>query len=721
MAANTTLSLSFPSTDIALLTLDDPESSANVLSRHVLEAFEKHLDELDKRKDLAGLVITSAKPGMFIAGADLKEFVTWLDVPKVEVCGYSRQGQQLFGRLATAKYVTVAAIDGMCVGGGAELAMWCDRRVFSNSEKTAYGFPEVKLGLFPGWGGTARTPRMVGLSNAVELVTSGENIDARAAAALGLANDVVAIGGDRDLLVAAAIRMIRMEQKSGDFRRDRELWARPIQISDTELGFLGATASAYIQQQTKGHYPAPLAALEVMLGAAGGDLDTACQLEAEEFAKLFGSPINRALLNVFFLTDRNKKDPGVAKGVEPHKISSAGVVGAGVMGQGIAAANVKRGIPVAILDSSPEALARGVQGVLSEVAYNKQIKGPDVKRAVELAPLVNGTLSDVELCHSDLIVEAIVENRDAKQLLFARLEPLMRDDAILASNTSTIPITQLAEGLEHPDRFCGLHFFNPVRQMPLVEVIRGKKTNDATIATAVAYAKSLGKSPIVMNDGPGFLVNRLLLPYMNEAALMLCEGASIAEIERAAKDFGMPMGPITLYDVVGLDVAFHAGRTMLEAFPDRVVPAEILQRLFDRGRFGQKVGRGFFDYGPARGGKPPRGTDSDEVAHLIDECRTGEERKFKPEEITDRLFLPMLLEATRVLEDGLVRDARDVDLALVFGIGFPPFRGGLFFWADQLGSKKILEKLKPYAPLGKRFEPTKLLTKVANSNSKFYD
>jgi 3-hydroxyacyl-CoA dehydrogenase/enoyl-CoA hydratase/3-hydroxybutyryl-CoA epimerase/3-hydroxyacyl-CoA dehydrogenase/enoyl-CoA hydratase/3-hydroxybutyryl-CoA epimerase/enoyl-CoA isomerase len=721
MAANTQLSLSFPEPDIALLTLDDPDSSANVLSRHVLESLARHLDELDKRTDVTGLVIASAQTGMFIAGADLKEFAASLDAPKSEVTSFARQGQQLFGRLSKSRYVTVAAIDGVCVGGGAELAMWCDRRIFTTGEKTAYGFPEVKLGLFPGWGGTSRTPRMVGLSNAVELVTSGENIDPRAAAAMGLASDVVTTGGDRDLLVAAAIRMIRLEQKSGDFRRDRERWSEPISISDTELGFLGATASAYIQQQTKGHYPAPLAALELMLGAAGVDLETACQMEAEDFAKLFGSPINRALLNVFFLTDRNKKDPGVAKGAEPHKIATAGVVGAGVMGQGIAAANVKRGIPVAIMDSSREALARGVQGVLNEVAYNKQIKAPDVKRAVELAPLVNGTLSDVELCHSDLIVEAIVEKRDAKQQLFARLEPLLRDDAILASNTSTIPITQLADGLKHPDRFCGLHFFNPVRQMPLVEVIRGKKTSDATIATAVAYAKSLGKSPIVMNDGPGFLVNRLLLPYMNEAALMLCEGAAIAEIERAAKDFGMPMGPITLYDVVGIDVAVHAGRTMLEAFPDRVVPAEILQLLFDRGRLGQKVGRGFFDYGPAKGGKPPRGTDSEEVAHLLDECRTGDERKFKPGEITDRLFLPMLLEATRVLEDHLVANARDVDLALIFGIGFPPFKGGLFFWADQLGPQKILDKLKTYAALGTRFEPTKLLTQVAKSGGHFYD
>jgi 3-hydroxyacyl-CoA dehydrogenase/enoyl-CoA hydratase/3-hydroxybutyryl-CoA epimerase/3-hydroxyacyl-CoA dehydrogenase/enoyl-CoA hydratase/3-hydroxybutyryl-CoA epimerase/enoyl-CoA isomerase len=458
----TRLLLSFPEPDVALLTLDDPDSSANILSRHVLEALASQLDELDKRKGLAGLVIRSARPGMFIAGADLKEFVAWIDAPKQEVAQYCRLGQQLFGRLASSRYVTVAAIDGMCVGGGAELAVWCDRRILTLGEKTAYGFPEVKLGLFPGWGGTARTPRIVGLSNAIELVTSGDTIDARAAALMGLANDVVkgtpaapGSAGGPDALLDAAIRMIRAEQSSEQFLRDRQRWAAPITISETELGFLGATASAYIQQQTKGHYPAPLAALELMLGAAGVDLETACQMEAEEFAKLFGSPINRALLNVFFLQDRNKKTAG-ATGAPPAakaKITSAGVVGAGVMGQGIAAANVKRGIPVAIMDANQEALARGVKGVLNEVAYNKQMKGPDVERAVDMAPLINGTLSDIELCHSDIIIEAIIEDRQAKQHLFDRIEPLMRDEAILCSNTSTIPITQLAEGLEHPDRF----------------------------------------------------------------------------------------------------------------------------------------------------------------------------------------------------------------------------------------------------------------------------
>jgi 3-hydroxyacyl-CoA dehydrogenase/enoyl-CoA hydratase/3-hydroxybutyryl-CoA epimerase/3-hydroxyacyl-CoA dehydrogenase/enoyl-CoA hydratase/3-hydroxybutyryl-CoA epimerase/enoyl-CoA isomerase len=373
------------------------------------------------------------------------------------------------------------------------------------------------------------------------------------------------------------------------------------------------------------------------------------------------------------------------------------------------------------MDADQAALARGVQGVLNEVAYNKQLKAADVKRAVELAPLVNGTTSDAELCRAELVIEAIIERPDAKQQLFARIEPLLPNDAILCSNTSTIPITQLAAGLAHPERFCGLHFFNPVRQMPLVEVIRGEKTSDATIATAAAYARTLGKSPIVMNDGPGFLVNRLLLPYMNEAALLLSEGASIKDIERAAKNFGMPMGPFTLYDVVGIDVAVHAGRTMAAAFPDRVVAAPIVEKLFELGRKGQKAGGGFFDYAASKPGKPPKGIDSAEVAALVEQHRSGPPRKFSQEELTDRLFLPMLVEATRILEDKIVNDARDVDLGLILGIGFPPFRGGLFFWADTIGSAKIVEKLRQYEPLGKRYEPTAMLTKLAETNGRFYD
>lgn len=710
MASQSLLSLGFPQPDLAVITLDDPAKKVNILSHHVLEDLEKLLDEIDARGTVEGLVFHSPKQDNFIAGADLTEFVAQIDQPAERVIALSRYGQKLFARLSQGEYVTVAAIQGTCLGGGSELAIWCDRRVMARDEATQFGFPEVKLGLFPGWGGTARTPRVVGLYNAVELVTSGDSISATAAETLGLAT-VVTPGQELE----AAIELIRSERTSQQFQRDRAQWAGTIAISDTELGFLGATASAYIQGKTKGHYPAPLAALEVMLGSAGVDVETACRMESESFVQLFGSPVNRGLLNVFFLQDGNKKQGGPA-GASAHPIHSATVVGAGVMGQGIAAANVKRGIPVALGDTSEEAVRRGVQGVIGEVSYNKQTRGPDVTKALEFLPLVNGTLSDEELSQADVVVEAIYENAEAKRSLYSRLETQLAGDAILCSNTSTIPITELAHGLAHPERFCGLHFFNPVRRMPLVEVIRGKQTSDDTIATAVAYAKKLKKSPIVVNDGPGFLVNRALMPYMSEALILLEEGATIKQIDRAALEFGMPMGPIDLYDTVGLDVAEHAGQVMCEAFPKRVVESPILPALVAAGRLGKKTGKGFFDYTTdSKGRKKPQ--PSPEVEKTIQQHA---DPKAKPENLTERLILPMLLEATRILEDGIAASAEDIDLALIYGIGFPPFRGGLFFWADQQGAAAIVEKLNQYEQLGARYEPTPLLLKYAKSNKKFY-
>jgi len=698
--------------DIAVLTFDQPGTSANVLSRDVLGELEAHLNTLDERGDLAGLILRSAKPGMFIAGADIREFLAGLGAPRDEIIQMAQRGQQLFGRLARCNYVTVAAIDGVCVGGGSEMSMWCDRRIMTTGRKTQYGFPEVKLGLFPGWGGTSRMPRMIGLSNAVELIAGGESIDGKAAYKLGLASNVV----EPEQLEAAAVREIRAEQESGQYRADRQRWAGPLPIGETELAYLGATASAYIQQQTKGHYPAPLAALEVMMEACSAGIDEACRIEAEGFADLFGTPINRALINVFFLTDRNKKDKGIdADGVEARKIGSVAVIGAGIMGQGIAAANVKRKIPVVIADASSDALTTGVQKVLEEVSYNRALKGPDAERAIAFAPFIRGTATDAELAGSDLVIEAVIENPQVKKELFARLEPQLGAQTILASNTSTIPIEKMAEGLAHPERFCGIHFFNPVRKMPLVEVIRGPKTDARTVATAVAFAKALGKSPIVVQDGPGFLVNRLLLPYMNEALELVLAGAELNQVDRVAKQFGMPMGPITLFDVVGIDTAMHAGRVMYEAFPDRVVASELLTAFFKAGRLGQKSGAGFFAYG----GKSSRGSADPDADKIIKERRRGDE-SFTPDLITQRLFLPMIVEATRVLEDKIVRNVRDVDLGLIFGIGFPPFKGGLLFWADTIGADKVVEQLKPFESLGKRFEPTEMLLAMARSGGKFY-
>jgi len=698
--------------DIAVLTLDDPRGSANVLSRSLLEEFEKHINDLAARKNLAGLVIRSGKPGVFIVGADIREFLESIDAPRDQIVEMCNRGRQLFARLSQLPFVTVTAYHGQCVGGGAEMALWCDRRVTSSDSKAMYGFPEVKLGLLPGWGGTVRAPRVIGLGNAVELVTGGESIDAKTAQLMGLVSDVV----PNEHLLAAAIGVIRGEQKSGKWKRDRERWAGPVDIDETELGFLGATASAVIQGQTGGKYPAPEAALELMLESAMTDAASAGVAEAKAMGALFGTPVNRALINVFFLADRNKKDTGIdRKDVKAKPINSVAVVGAGIMGQGIAAATLKRNLPVALADAVPAALSKGVQQILEEVSYNRDKKGPDAKKAVSFAGLINPATVDGELANSDLVIEAIVENPEVKKQYYARVEPLLPATAILASNTSTIPITKLAEGLKRPEQFCGIHFFNPVRKMPLVEVIRGAKTSDETVATAVAYAKNIGKSPIVVNDGPGFLVNRLLLPYMNESLELLSDGAEVKAIERAAKDFGMPMGPITLYDVIGLDTAFYAGRVMYEAFPDRTAASPILAAMVKAGRLGQKSGAGFFAYKDKSG----RGTP-DPAADQLVKTYVRKENKFTAEQITHRLFLPMVLEATRILEAKVVRDPRDVDLGLIFGVGFPPFKGGLLFWADTLGAAKIVELLKPLESLGSRTQPTPMLLEMAKSGRKFY-
>jgi len=712
MSDTPTIQLTMPHPDIAELTFNEPHKGANVLSTGVLAELERHLDRLEKQAGLAGLVIRSGKPGSFIVGADLREFVAALDSPAEQTVAMCHRGRRLFQRLSTMPLVTVAAIDGLCLGGGAELAVWCDRRLMADVPKAQLGFPEIKLGLYPGWGGTARTSRIVGLASALEMVTTGEPVDARGAVLMGLATDRV----PAERLQDAAIALVRAEQKSRTYLEDRRRWSQPLVVNDTELAFLAATANALIQQQTRGQYPAPPAALEMMLESASLDLETACVREAEGMAALFGSPVNRALINVFFLVDRNKKDSGIdRRDVQPLPVRSIGVVGAGIMGRGISAANLKRNVSVTITDAAGDALHDGVEKILEEAAYSKQTRRADPDRAVHFASLLSATPNPDDLATADLVIEAVIENPDIKRQIFARLEPRLRPYAVLASNTSTIPITQLAQGLSRPDRFCGIHFFNPVRKMLLVEVIRGKQTSDQTIATAVAYAKSVGKMPVVVNDGPGFLVNRLLSPFLTESVELLLDGAEPAAIERAARNFGMPMGPLQIYDMVGLDTAYYAGRVMYDAFPDRTVVSPVVGALVKAGRKGQKTGAGFFSY--AR--DPERGEPDPKLAEIIAPYMRPQ-TKSTSEQITARLFMPMLLEATRELADGVVHDPRDIDLALIHGLGFPPFKGGLLFWAQTLGIDRILEMLKPLAPLGVRMEPTPLLLEMARNGKPFY-
>jgi 3-hydroxyacyl-CoA dehydrogenase/enoyl-CoA hydratase/carnithine racemase len=714
MTAPSTIRISFPEPDIALLTFDDPEKGANILSRGVMDELSSHLDALEKRTDLAGLIFASAKPGVFIAGADIREFIAAGSQSRTDTVAMASRGRQIFQRIGKLPFPSVAAINGICVGGGAELAVWCDRRLMSADARTQIGFPEVKLGIYPGWGGTVRTPRITGAGNAVELITGGESISGQAAVRMGLATDTVSA----ERLLEAAIGVIRAELQSGDYLRDRERWGRPMSINPTEHAFLGATAGAYIQQQTKGQYPAPVAALQLMLTTMGLDAEAACQKEVEGFVELFGSPVSRALINVFFLTDRNKKDTGISdRSVTPAEVRSVGVVGAGIMGSGIAAACLKRSLSVVLTDARSEQLTSGARNAVEDAAFDKTLRGPSAEKLLKLAPLLREVTNISEFSQCDLVIEAIVENEAVKRELHTRMESQLSDKAILASNTSAISIGRLAEGLKRPERFCGIHFFNPVRRMSLVEVIRGPQTSDETVSTAVAFAKGLGKNPIVVADGPGFLVNRLLFPYMNETVELLASGLPVKAVEGAAREFGMPMGPVTLYDVVGLDTALFAGQVMMDAFPDRFLSSPLLAALVEAGRLGQKSGAGFFAYRDKSG----RGEQDPAFDAILAAHRKPASQSLDGETVILRLFLPMLLEATRVLEEKKVRDPRDVDLGLIFGIGFPPFKGGLLHWADTIGTKRIVEILKPFESLGERYRATPLLLELAASARGFYD
>ncbi|HEV3142312.1 MAG TPA: 3-hydroxyacyl-CoA dehydrogenase NAD-binding domain-containing protein [Gemmataceae bacterium] len=696
---------------IAVITFDMPGSRANTLGQAVLGEFEAIVAQLAKRNDLQGLILQSGKPGMFIAGADLKE----LGAADPEHPEVSRKlilrGLAMIASIEALPFPTVALIDGPCMGGGTEVALGFDQRIAGTNPKTEIGLPEVKVGLIPGWGGTQRLPRLVGPSLAMEIILPGESVKAKRAQEIGLVYDVV----PSDKLFAEGIRLLEDLNANGEWKEIREKKKQPVGLSEEQGQFMFGVARAMIMDKTKGQLPAPLKALEAVEKGCNRTLDEGLKIETDLVVPLAGSPISKNLIAVFFMNQRLQKDTGIADAsIQPKQASRVGILGAGIMGAGIAAAHARKGIPVALLDSVPQALQKGIGGIAAgfqKLAEKGRMKPDDVTAAMTRVA-AGAKLSDVADC--DVVIEAIVENEKAKTALYKELEPLLKPDAILASNTSTISITRMAKSLSKPERFCGMHFFNPVERMPLVEIIRGEKTNDQTVVTLVALAKQVGKTPIVVKDGPGFLVNRVLFPYLDEALQLLLVGAEPRELDKAALAFGMPMGPITLYDVVGLDTSVFAGRVMHAAFPERVHESKLLEDLVAAGRLGQKSGAGFYRYA-----KGLKGEDDPAVAPILAKHRK-ETRKIAPEEITERLFLPMLTEATRVLEEGLVRDPTDVDMGLILGIGFPPQRGGILRWGDSVGAANILKTLAKYEKLGGCFKPTESIKKLAASGKRMF-
>jgi 3-hydroxyacyl-CoA dehydrogenase/enoyl-CoA hydratase/3-hydroxybutyryl-CoA epimerase/enoyl-CoA isomerase len=697
---------------IGLLTFDSPGQKVNTFSVSAFSDLSKIVDDLESRKDLRGLILRSGKPGQFIAGADLGELAMLKNATPEQVSEGADRGHKMFQRISELPFFTVAVIDGHCMGGGTELVLSMDQRLLSDNSKAGIGLPEVKIGIIPGWGGTQRLPRLVGVDHAIKMITSGSTVKGAEAIAQGLVFDVV----PTDQLISEARRLIEMAERDGEWKKDRARRQQPLGMTADQVAFTFTIAEGFVRGKSGSHYPAPLMALKAIREGINLPLVEGLKIERDISCEIMRSPTAANLISIFFKGNTVDRDPGIDLRAHPPKeVARVGVLGAGLMGTGIATAHARRGIAAAMVDTDAGRIEAGLKAAAKVVQGRIAIGRATTDELVSMMASLSTSTSHQIFSDSDVVIEAVPENEDLKTKIYGQLAKVMRPNAILASNTSTISITRMAKAAPAADRFVGMHFFSPVDRMALVEVIRGEKTSDETVATTVALAKKIGKTPIVVNDCPGFLVNRLLMPYMAEAVLMLTEGASMDQIDKAATKFGMPVGPIALQDMVGVDVSYFAGEVLVKAYADRAVPSLILGELVKCGRLGKKTGSGFRKYvGPK--GKPASDPDFAPIlAKLQKEVRT-----FTDEEITDRLFLTMLLEAVRALEEGIVNDPAHVDMAMILGTGFPPHQGGLLGWCDNQGAAAIVKRAAKYESLGLRFKSPEMLTTMAASGKGFY-
>jgi 3-hydroxyacyl-CoA dehydrogenase/enoyl-CoA hydratase/3-hydroxybutyryl-CoA epimerase len=642
--------------NIAWVVFDDPEAKVNLLNPLSVGQLDSVLDELSQRRP-KGVVFISAKPGVFIAGADIKELEKIHDPAHGEEL--SRAGHRILGKIERLGVPTVAAIDGACLGGGCELALACRFRVATDNPKTQIGLPETQLGIIPGWGGTQRLPRLIGLHAALGMILPGKSLDAVRALKIGLVNAVVPAVALR----AAAIKFVRTGRAGGGGVFLDNL--RPVRA------ILCRMARKQTLARTRGHYPAPVKAIDAMERGLGVSLDRGLEIEARIFGDVAVTPQCKNLIRVFFLREKySKLQWGDAD--KTGKIEKVGVLGAGVMGAGIAQWCSARGLTVRLKDIKPEFVAGGMKRVAD--VYREGVKRRKLTKleAEHGLARVHPTTDYTGFSDCDLIIEAVLEQLEVKQRVFQELAPMLSDDCVLASNTSAIPIDDLAEATHRPRRFVGIHFFNPVDRMPLVEIVRGTKTAAGVVSTAVEFAKQLKKIPIVVRGAPGFLVNRLLMPYLNEAGVLLGEGVSVESIDRAMVDFGMPMGPLRLIDEVGIDVAHDVACELAAAFSDRMSVAPVLQRVAGLGLKGRKGGKGFYVYG----GKKER---------VNSELNLPATKMMSAAAIQSRLMGVMVAEAKRCLAEEVVAVEDDVDVGMIFGTGFPPFRGGLVKYAQDAG------------------------------------
>jgi 3-hydroxyacyl-CoA dehydrogenase/enoyl-CoA hydratase/3-hydroxybutyryl-CoA epimerase len=696
--------------NIGFIIFDNPDAKVNVLNGSVIGRMDAILDEIVRKNTVKAVVIQSAKKDVFIAGADIKEIENITETPDGKM--KAQAGQNLFNKIEDMKVPVIAVIDGVALGGGCELALACSHRVSTFNEKVRIGLPEVNLGFVPGFGGTYRLPRIVGLQQGLKMILSGQPIASIPAFKAGLADRLFP-----QSTLAADVRAFAeslFDKPVGNKFHPKPKKGFENFLENNSLGqtIVFRQARNNVLSLTKGFYPAPLRAIDLIKATRTFDRREALDLEAQTFAELAVTEVSKNLVKCFYLTEKFKKLslPG-GEAFKPAAVRKAGVIGAGIMGGGIAQLFSDRGIWTRMKDVNYDAVAKGIAAaykVYQGALKRKKIKPHDINAKMAM---ITGTTDYSGFADVDIVIEAVVENMDVKKRVLAELDGVVGKSTLVFSNTSSLSVTQMAEATKDPSRVLGFHFFNPVHRMPLVELVTTRHSSPGTIVSALELVKRLGKTPILVKDAPGFLVNRILLAYINEAGRLFEAGYRIEDIDQVMTDFGMPMGPFTLSDEVGLDVGVKVLHILQEGLGDRYKPVEVFEKILAKKLLGKKSGKGFYIHGKSR-------VLNKEVQDLV----PRKDMVFDKDDALNRMLLVMINEAARCLEEGIIDGPDTVDVGMIMGTGFPPFRGGLLRYADSQGIDNVVEILEELEEEFKdgRFKPCKYLTDLKSQGKKFY-
>ncbi|PWK46391.1 fatty acid oxidation complex subunit alpha FadB [Pleionea mediterranea] len=696
---------------IANVCFDNKNESVNKFDKQTLNELKTITEALKANKDVKGAIVTSGK-GVFIVGADITEFQGLFANPREELLQWTAEANQIFTDFQDLPFPTVAAVNGFALGGGMEMILCCDLRVASTDAQV--GLPETKLGLIPGFGGTTRLPRVIGSDNAIEWIATAKPSKPDAALKVGAIDAVC----EADQLQAVTLQMVKDAiNGSLDWQQRREQKKAPLKLNKLEATMAFTTAKGMVGAKAGKNYPAPMEAIRVIEEGAGLNQAEALKIEHDGFVNMAKTSQASAMIQIFLNDQLLKKKAKIAGKAASKTIKQAGVLGAGIMGGGIAYQSSVKGVPAVMKDIKQDALDLGMGEAMKILGKGMKIGKVSAEKMAKTISNIKPTLNYDDIKPVDIVVEAVVENPKVKDAVLCEAEQLIADDAILTSNTSTISIDLLAKNLKRPENFCGMHFFNPVHKMPLVEVIRGEKSSDETVAAVVAYASAIGKSPIVVKDCPGFFVNRVLFPYFRGFSQLLQEGADFRQVDKVMEKFGWPMGPSYLLDVVGIDTAVHCVGVMAEGFPDRMsaLDKDPIEQLYKQDKYGQKSGSGFYVYSKDKKGRPQKDVD-DSVFDIIG--KPGKE--FSNEEIVERLMIPMIFEVARCFEEGIIETPAEADMGLIYGLGFPPFRGGALKYADEVGIETLVKQAEKYKHLGEAYTAPEGVAAMAKDGKTFY-